>query len=216
MAPPPARVKRPYDAPRRRARALESRRRLLDTARRLFFEQGYAGTTVAAVAAGAGVSVESVYKGYGNKARLALALFHDAVAGTGPESAEARADRVSAEESDPRRRLRAFGQFVSEVAPRVAPLMLLVRAAAENDPELRAAWDEMVAQRLDRMTGHATRLSEDGHLRPGVGVDEARDVLWLYTAPEVFDLMVGQRGWSPERFGAWVGEAYVAALLPGA
>src|SRR3954452_24457325 len=112
MALPPTRVKRPYDAAGRHARALESRRRLLDTARRLFFEQGYAGTTVAAVAAGSGVSVESVYKSYGNKARLALPLSHAAIAATAPEPAEARADRVSAEETDPRRRLRAFGQFV--------------------------------------------------------------------------------------------------------
>jgi hypothetical protein len=45
-------------------------------------------------------------------------------------------------------------------------------------------------------------------------VHEARDILWTYCAPEVYDLLVQQRGWAPERFGRWVGDAYVDALLP--
>ena len=211
--PSPSPVKRRYDADRRRARADEARRRVLDTARHLFLDRGYAATTVAAVAADAGVSVESVYKAYGSKARLVLALFHDAVAGHGPESAELRADRLSAAESDPGRRLRGFGNLVAEVTPRVAPLMLLVRAAAQSDAELRDVWEQMLAERLERMAGHARRLADGGHLRPGVTVEEARDVLWLYNAPEVYELMVIRRQWSPRRFGDWVGEAYAAALL---
>jgi AcrR family transcriptional regulator len=170
---------------------------------------------MAMVAAEAQVSVESVYKSYGSKARLVLAVFHDAVAGRGPEPAEVRADRI-ADEGDPARRLRAFGALVGEVTARVAPLLLLVRAAAEADVDLAVTWEQIQAERLARMAGHARRLAAEGHLRAGVSADEARDVFWLYTAPEVYDLMVGARGWSPERFGAWIGDAYVAALLdPG-
>jgi AcrR family transcriptional regulator len=211
--PGPLPVKRRYDAHGRRARAEESRRRVLDVARRLFLERGYAATTVAAVAADAGVSVESVYKVFTSKARLVLALFHDAVAGHDPESAELRADRLSSEEGDPRRRLRGFGELVAEVTPRVAPLMLLVRAAAQSDADLLAVGPQMLAERLDRMAGHARQLAAGGHLRAGVTVEEARDVLWLYNAPEVYELMVIRRQWSPRRFGDWVGAAYVAALL---
>ena len=207
-------VKRQYDGARRRARAEEARRRVLDAARRLFLADGYLGTTMAGVAAAAGVSVESVYKAHGSKARLVLAVFHDAIAGRDDEPAELRADRVSADEADPERRLRAFGAFVTEVAPRVAPVMLLVRTAAAGDPEAAAVWGQMVDERLARMTGHARGLADGGHLRPGVTVEEARDVLWLYSAPELYELLVVQRGWSPERFGAWVGETYVHALLP--
>ena len=206
-------VKRRYDASRRRARAEESRRHVLDTARRLFLAHGYAATTVAAVASEAGISAESVYKAFGSKARLVLALFHDSIAGQGPESAELRADRLSESEGDVRRRLRGFGSIVAEVTPRVAPVMLLVRAAAEADTELGEVWEQMLSERLDRMAGHARRLADDGHLRPGVTVEEARDVLWLYSAPEVYELMVIRRRWSPERFGAWVGETYVQALV---
>jgi AcrR family transcriptional regulator len=208
-------VKRRYDASRRRAQAADARRRVLDAARERFLADGYAATTVPGVAAMAGVSVEWVYKAVGRKPQLALAVFHDGIAGPGAESTELRADRISAREPDPRRRLRAFGGFVAEVTPRVAPLMLVVRDAAAADVELAAVWEQMLAERLARMATHAEQLAADGHLRDGVSVEEARDVLWLYSAPELYDLMVHRRGWAPQRFGAWVGEAYVAALLPG-
>jgi AcrR family transcriptional regulator len=188
---------------------------VLEAARDRFLAVGYAATTVPDVAAAAGVSVEWVYKAIGRKPQLALAVFHDGIVGGGAESTELRADRISVGEPDPRRRLRAFGGFVAEVTPRVAPLMLLVRDAAAADGELAAVWEQMLAERLARMAAHATRLATDGHLRDGLTVEEARDVLWLYSAPELYDLMVRRRGWTPERFGAWVGEAYVAALLPG-
>jgi len=210
---PPAPVKRRYDAAGRRSRAEQARARVLEVARRLFLADGYVATTMASIAAEAGVSVESVYKTHGSKARLALALFHQAIAGQDAEPAEARADRLSAEEDDPVRRLRGFGALVGEVTPRVAPLMLLVRTAAAGDAELADVWEQMLAERLDRMAGHARRLVEDGHLRAGITFEEARDVFWLYSAPEVYELMVERRGWSPERFGAWVGETYVATLL---
>ena len=214
MDPSAAPVKRRYDATRRRAQAADVRRRVLEVARDRFLADGYVATTVPEVAAAAGVSVEWVYKAVGRKPQLALAVFHDGIAGPGAESTELRADRISAGEPDPRRRLRAFGAFVAEVTPRVAPLMLLVRDAAGGDGELAAVWEQMLAERLSRMSAHAAQLAADGHLRNGVTVEEARDVFWLYSAPELYDLMVQRRGWTPQRFGAWVGEAYVAALLP--
>jgi AcrR family transcriptional regulator len=206
-------VKRPYDTTGRRARAEAARRRVVEAARTLFLADGFIATTVPAVAAAAGVSVETVYKSHGTKARLALAVFHDAIAGPGPEPAELRADRVSSGEPDPERRLRAFGELAGEVTPRVAPLMLLVRDAAATDGEAASVWEQMLDERLARMAGHARRLAEEGHLRTGVTVDEARDVLWLYSAPEIYELLVVRRAWSPERFGRWVGQSYVSALL---
>jgi AcrR family transcriptional regulator len=214
MTDPAPPVKRRYDTARRRARAERTRRDLLAAARRRFLEHGYAATTMAAVAAEVGVSVETIYKTFGGKPQLIMALFHAAIAGNAEISTEDRADRVSQEERDPVRRLHAFGQFVAEVMPRVGPLMLLVRTAADSHPELADIWAGMNAERLARMAQHAERLHEHGHLRPGVTAAEARDVLWLYSAPDLYDLLVQQRGWSVDRYGTWIGHAYVAALLP--
>jgi len=86
-------------------------------------------------------------------------------------------------------------------------------SAADTDSKLAAVWAEMNAERLESISRHAHRLCEDGHLRAGISVDEARDVLWAYRSPELYDLLVQRRGWSVERFGAWMGEAHIAALL---
>jgi AcrR family transcriptional regulator len=214
MADAPSQVKRRYDSALRRARAEQTRRNLLAAARLRFLQHGYAATTMAAVAADARVSVETIYKTFGGKPQLVLALFHAAIAGDTEIPTEERADRVSAEEPDPVRRLHTFGQFVAEVMPRVGPLMLLVRAAAERHPELAGVWAQMNAERLTRMSQHAERLQEHSHLRADVSVAEARDVLWTYSAPELYDLLVQQRGWSVDQYGRWIGRAYVAALLP--
>lgn len=214
MIVPPERVKRRYDARQRRDQAAQARRAVLAVARRRFLEHGYATTTVAAVAAEAGVSAEMIYKAFGGKPQLVMAVFHAAIAGDTETSTETRADQISQEETDPVRRLHAFGRFVAEVMPRVGPLMLLVRAAADTQPELADIWTRMNTERLARMTQHAQRLSEHGHLRPDVTIAEARDVLWLYSAPDLYDLLVQQRGWSLDQYGEWIGRAYVAALLP--
>jgi len=63
------------------------------------------------------------------------------------------------------------------------------------------------------MTRHAQRLSDDGHLRAGVSVAEARDVLWAYCSPDLYDLLVLRPGWTDQQLGGWIGEAYIAALF---
>jgi AcrR family transcriptional regulator len=207
-------VTRSYDSSRRRAQAAETRRAILDAARSLFLSDGYGSTTVAAIAARADVSVETIYKAFGGKAGLARALFDQALAGEGPISTGERADVVKREEHDPRRRLRAFGGFVTEVAPRVAPVMLLIRAAADTDPEAASLWQHINDERLQGMERNARQLADEGHLRHDVSSEDARDVFWACTAPELFELLVLRRGWTPERFGEWVGETFVATLLP--
>ena len=101
-----------------------------------------------------------------------------------------------------------------EVAPRVAPVLLLVRDAAASDPELTRLQEEMDASRLTRMTHNARTLLKDGHLRAGITLDAATDVLWTYSSPELYELPVIRRGWSVERYGRFIADAMIAALLP--
>ncbi|MBA2390178.1 MAG: TetR/AcrR family transcriptional regulator [Geodermatophilaceae bacterium] len=207
---------RAYRSPVRKAQAAGTRQRIIAAATRRFLAAGYAATAMSAVAGDAGVSVPTVYKGFGNKALLAQAVVDAALAGDESVPAPERATQMARHEPDPRRRLRAFGDFVAEVAPRVAPLMLLIRSAAETAPELVGLWEQANDDRLASMTRHARQLAADGHLRAGVSVAEAADVLWAYTAPELYDLLVNRRRWSSLRFADWVAEAYIAALLePG-
>ena len=116
-------------------------------------------------------------------------------------------------EPDPRRKLRDYGGHLAAVAPRVSPILLVVRAAAESDAGASAVWAQLQAERLTGMTAFARHLSDGGFLRDGVSKNEARDVLWTHNSVELWDLLVRQRGWSNQRFGRWVGHQLIAALL---
>jgi hypothetical protein len=79
---------------------------------------------------------------------------------------------------------------------------------------MAALLNEVNASRLHRMERNARRLQERGGLRDGVGLEHARDVMWAYTAPELYELLVLLQGWSPQRFGRFVAEGLAAGLLP--
>jgi AcrR family transcriptional regulator len=205
--------KRPYDSVRRREQARQTREAILDTARRLFLRDGFAPTTIAAIAAGARVSVDTVYKSFGGKPGLVRAICEQALAGEGPVAAETRSDALQATERDPRGIIRGWGTLTTEVAPRVAPILLLVRAAATADPEMASLQSELSAQRLQRMTHNARSLAATGGLREDVTVEHAGEIMWTYSSPELYELLILTRGWPLERYRTFIAEAMIAALL---
>ena len=212
----PVNPRRPYNSTGRREQARRTRLAVIDGARRLFLERGFAATTMPAVAGEAAVSVQTVYKVFGTKARLAKAVFDVSMAGDDePETMLERPALARVrDEPDPRVMLQRYGEFLADLAPRHVPIQLVIRDAAGSDPEARAVWDELQAERLHGMSMFARALHERGHLRAGVSAATARDVLWTYNSAEVFELLVLQRGWSPRRYGRWIAAALTAALLP--
>jgi AcrR family transcriptional regulator len=207
-------IRRRYDSSGRRERARQAREQIAGIAEDLFMSRGYAATTVAAIAAEARVSVETIYKSFGGKPGLVRAIVEQGLAGAGPVPAEQRSDQIRDTEPDPRRILTAWGAFVTEIAPRTAPVLLLARDAAASDHELAALLDEVSAARLERMTVNARALADADHLRSGITPAEAADVLWTYSSPELYELLVLRRGWSAEHYGRFVAQAMIAALLP--
>jgi AcrR family transcriptional regulator len=213
----PVKTSRPYDSSRRQEHARENRLAILHAARRLFLANGYAATTMATVAGEAGVSVETVYKAFANKPGLVKAVFDVAVVGDDepvPMVEREFVQRTTAQ-PDPRRKLLGYGAHVAEVNGRSGPVQLVVREAAAVDPGAADVWSQLQAERFTGMTLFATHLGEGGHLREDVSVDEARDVLWALNSVELWDLLVNHRGWADNRYGAWVGQQLVTALLPG-
>jgi AcrR family transcriptional regulator len=207
--------KRTYDSSGRQARAAEARTAILHAARETFLADGYAATTVSGVAAAASVSVETVYKAFGNKAGLVKAVFDVAVAGDDDPVPVLQREfvRSTIAEPDPRRKLSAYGAHLSAVAPRISPILLVVRDAAVSDAAAADVWAALQDERLTGMTAFATHLDQSGHLREDVTMEQARDVLWTHSSVEIWDLLVRQRGWSDERYGTWVGGQLIAALL---
>lgn len=205
--------RRSYDASLRREKALRNHDRVVEVARRRFLRDGYGPTTIATIAEDAGVSVDTIYKTFGGKPGLIRAMVAQALEGAGPVPAEQRSDELQAREADPRKLISRWGMFVTEITPLAAPIMLLARDAAGSHPELKALLDDLDADRLRRMTDNARRFAAAGHLRPGVSVAEAANVMWTYSAIELYDLLVLRRGMPLKRYGRFVAEAMVAALV---
>ena len=205
--------KRSYDASQRRAQARRNHTRIVESAERLFRRDGYGTTTIAAIAAESDVSVDTIYKSFGGKAGLVRAIRTQALEGEGPVPAERRSDQLHERESDPRAIIQAWGALSAEVAPRVSPILLMIRDAAATHPEGRALLDEMDADRLRRMTRNARRLRHAGHLRAGITLAQAADVLWTFSSPELYELLVLRRGWTPHRYGTFIADAMIHALL---
>jgi AcrR family transcriptional regulator len=205
--------RRPYDATARRAAADRQRERILDAAWERFRTDGFAATTVDAVAGDAGVSAATIYKSLGGKVGLVRALVTRALHGDpARKHAETRSDALRTGVADGRALIREWGALVEEVAPRVSPIVLLLREVAAADPEAAALYAEVEADRLARMADNAAAIRRLGGLRPGVSAADARDVLWTYTAPDLYDVLVRRRGWSVRRYARFVTEAMLAAL----
>ncbi len=212
----PVKPRRRYDSSWRQEQARQSRGAVLGAARRLFLDRGYAATTMANIAAEAGVSVETVYKAFGNKAGLVKSVVDVAIVGDDEPVPMLQRELVRRIEAEPdaRRKLAVHCEHLTQSAPRHVPVQLLVRAAASSDSGAAAVWEQMTTERLTGMNAFARHLHRGGHLRPGMSVDEARDVLWTYNSAELYELLVMRRGWSLERYSAWIADALVAALLP--
>lgn len=211
----PVKRPRPYDSSRRQAQARQTRAAILETARAQFLERGYTATTVGDIASAVGVSVETVYKAFANKAGLLKAMFDVAIVGDDapiPFQQREMVARIRAE-PDGRKKLEIYGNDYAERAERAVPVQLLARDAAASDPSARAVLEQLNQERLSGMTAFSQHLHESNVLRRGVRAADALDVLWLFTAPETYERLVIERGWTTKRFGRWIAQQLTAALL---
>lgn len=116
--------------------------------------------------------------------------------------------------ADPVTLVSGWARLATEVAPRVAPVLLLARAAAQSDPRMREEYDAMTATALRRMQDNARALAAIGGVREGISVGEAGDVLFAVSSLEMYELLVIRRGWSVERYSTYLRETITHALLP--
>jgi AcrR family transcriptional regulator len=205
--------RRPYDSSRRRAQAQETRAEIVRAARDLFVEQGYGRTTVAQVAQRAGVSVETIYGAFDNKATLLHRAWDITVGGDDREVVFLERPEVLAIRAEPdlARRLVLHAALSTQTAQRIAPFQLMVQAAAGADPAAAAMLEEMGRQRLAGIGVMAAEAAATGQL--AVSEEECRDVVWSMTDGTLWHRLVQERGWSNERFAEWLGRVWVDLLV---
>ena len=206
---------RRYESPRRREQAAATRHQILEAAQRLFERQGYAATTMAAIAAEAGVALKTVYVAFETKSGLLRALWHLLLRGDQGDApvADRRWYQEVLEEPDPDRLLRLTARNSRAVKERAGALMGVIRSAASTDADIADLWARIQADFHDNQRGIVKALHTRKALRPGLGVARAADVLWTLNHPDLWLLLVGERGWTPGEWERWFTDVARSQLL---
>jgi AcrR family transcriptional regulator len=197
-------------SPSRSAKVVETRRRILDAAQELFLARGYGATTIESIAEQAHVSVPTVYVRFENKRFLLQALLDRTIAGDDEPvpMLERSWMKDALSQTDAAAVLRRIVHESRAIHERTVPLVIAVRAAAGTDADLQGLWDtlrdqrsavcEVIARSLRARTGDRTRTRR-----------RATDVLYAALSPDVYQMLVVERGWTPREWEQWTTELLI-------
>jgi AcrR family transcriptional regulator len=194
----------------RKERAAVTRRRMMEAAYSAFSSRGYAKTTMDAVAAGAGVAVQTVYFTFHTKAELLQAAYEHAVLGPdGTPPHQSAWWQAAEEEPDLSRALDQIVAGTVALLERAAPLVV----AVYRDEDARPAYEFNEQLRIEGYAELVRILARKHPLRTGLSRPSARDILLTLLGPHVFFLLTRELGWSHEKYGKWVQGALLRELF---
>ena len=206
---------RVYRSVRRGDQARATRRAVIGAATRLFVARGYGIATIDAIAAKAKVSRATVFTSVGSKAEVLKAAYDVALVGDDeavalPDRPESR--RVMAEK-DASLMLAGYAAISAAVSGRVAPLYEVLRGAAGADRAGKAVWNKVRAERRIGARNVVRLVEERSALRRGLDAEAAADIVFILNDPGLYQQIVGDRGWQPAAFEAWLAETLQQQLL---
>ncbi len=207
---------RPYQGAARQARTRRTRAAVIEAARSLFAERGYAATTIEAISDRSDTPQATVYRLFSSKLGILKALLDVSIGGD--DQAVAMADRPQVralvEDEDPKNQLAGFAALLGEVMDRVGAVHRILADAARSDEDAASLLAEIARQRHEGQQRIARSLARSGALRPELGERDAADVIYALASPELYGLLVFDRGWSGERYGTWLRSILIDQLLP--
>ena len=211
-----AKRSRPDDGRDRQARTRLARAAVIEAARTLFLERGYAATTIEAISDLSDVPPATVYRLFSSKLGILKELFNVSIAGD--DEAVPLTDRPHVRalvaDQDPRKQLSGFASISRGIMARTEPLHRILVSAAGSDPDAAALLAELTRQRQQGQGQIAGLLARSGALRPPLRERDAADIIHALMSPEVYRLLVGDRGWPPERYEQWLSGTLIDQLLP--
>ena len=206
--PPPV---RPDQARTRLARAA-----VVQAARDLFLERGYGATTIEAISERADVPPATVYRLFTSKLGILKSLLDVSIVGDDERAPMAGRRQIQTllAEPDPREKLAGFVAIIVQVNARIAPLYRILVSAAGADIDAAALLDVLTTQRQQGQRLIARSLARAGALRTDLRERDAADVVHALLSPELYRLLVVDRGWGPERYERWLVTTLIDQLLP--
>jgi AcrR family transcriptional regulator len=198
------------------ARTRFARRAVLDAASALFLERGYGATTIDAISRESEVPQATVYRLFSSKQGILKALLDTSVAGDDEPVPVADRPHVRSllSSKDPMGMLAGLAAVSVAINARTAPIYRILVSAADSDSEASVLLDELSRQRQEGQGRLATSLARGGALRPGLRARDAADVIHALASPELYRLLVIDRGWATERYENWLTETLAGQLLP--
>jgi AcrR family transcriptional regulator len=197
------------------ARTRRTRAAVVDAARALFLDRGYAATTIEAISAASDTPPATVYRLFTSKLGILKAVLDVSIGGDVEALAVADRPQVQAmlADDDPRRQLAGFAAMLRGLMNRAAPVHRILADAARSDEDAAALLTEITRQRQEGQQRVARSLARAKALRSGLRERDAADVIHALASPEVYGLLVLDRGWSGERYEDWVRDTLVQQLL---
>ena len=212
----PSPLKRKYDSSRRQVQAEETRRRILDAARTLFMERGYAGATINEIAKEAGVALKTIYAVFENKRNILIELLNRSSSDRGEEHLpvlERPSVKAVTQERDPRRQMEMFAEVIAGNLEGAAFISEIMNIAAKTEPDIRELVDRLNKQRWQNMAFAVRQFTANGPLREKDQA-AATDTVWTLTSPEVFLLLTRERGFSKKKYAEWLADKLTRVMLP--
>ena len=200
---------------RREVKARATRHRILDAAERQFIRDGYAVTTITAIAEAADVAVQTVYAVFGSKRAILAELL--AVRTVGDDDSATLSDRgdwqAMEREADPRRQVAALAAIATRVGGRIAGLYEVMAGAAGSDPEIATMYRQRQQARYQDQRRVAEALAVRGALRAGLPAARAADIIWAIANPRTHHALIAERQWTAAEYERWLADLLAAALL---
>jgi len=191
---------------RGQARTRLARRAVIEAARVLFLERGYVGTTIEAISEHADVPPATVYRIFSSKLGILQALLETSIAGDDQPLAVQERPAVASllREGDPGTLLAGLAAVTTAINQRTNDVYRVLTSAAGSDPAAAELFNETRRQRDQGQGQIARSLSRAHALRPGLRERDAADLIHALMSPEVYCLLVGDRGWTPARYQQWL------------
>lgn len=210
-----ARPRRRYRSPVRAEQARVTQTRILEAARALFLERGFADTTVSAVAERAGVAPETVYAVYRSKPGVLGGVVRAAVRREDePEDPLERSwVRELLRVPDLPARIEGFARHTAATLQLTSPIYAIIRSAGTGASELDELDRELRRLRFADQAKIVAALAKGHELRVGLTVREAAETFSALTSPELHRILTDDRGWSRRRYARWLEEMVRSALL---
>jgi len=206
----------PNEGAARQARTRRTRAAVVDAARSLFVERGYAATTIEAISDHSDTPQATVYRLFASKLGILKEVLDVSVGGD--DEAVAMTDRPQVRallsDEDPKKQLAGFAALLREVMARVGPVHRILADAAKSDEDAASLLAEIARQRHEGQRRIARSLARSGALRPELRERDAADIIHAIASPEVYGLLVLDRDWSGERYEKWLRSILIGQLLP--